>query len=262
MVQDLLNNGQATRFDVLRVEVQLSEARTERLSSQDHVALSRRKLSQAMGLDEADGRPLDGGLPEPGSVSPAAGVALEEKPDLKAQALQAEAAEAAYHAAMGSWLPRIELVGGDQWDNNVEMQSVFGNTDMQAAYQVGFTAGWDLFSGGATLAHERQASDRAEQARQRLRQARQQAQWDRELWTRRLAYSSELFRAKMEDVDKSKESVRLAQLGEKAGTRTSTEVLDAELDSFRAAAGAVSAQMDAAEALINLELALGQGDRS
>jgi outer membrane protein TolC len=142
------------------------------------------------------------------------------------------------------------------------MQSVVGPTDVQTAYQVGFAADWDLFSGGATLAHERQAAARAEQARQGERKARQQAQWDRELWTRRLAYSTELYRAKQEDVDKSKESVRLATLGEKAGTRTSTEVLDAELDSFRAAAGAVSAQMDAAEALINLELALGQGDRS
>jgi len=262
MVQDLLANGQATRFDVLRVEVQLSEAKTERLSSQDHVLLSRRKLTQAMGLDQDDDRPLAGDLPVPGSVSPAAGLALDDKPDLKAQALQAQAAEAAYRAAQGAWLPRISLVGGYQWYNNVEMQSVVGPTDVQTAYQVGFAADWDLFSGGATLAHERQAAARAEQARQGERKARQQAQWDRELWTRRLAYSTELYRAKQEDVDKSKESVRLATLGEKAGTRTSTEVLDAELDSFRAAAGAVSAQMDAAEALINLELALGQGDRS
>jgi outer membrane protein TolC len=61
-------------------------------------------------------------------------------------------------------------------------------------------------------------------------------------------------------VDKAQESVRLATLGQKAGTRTTTEVLDAELDSFRSSAGVVSAQMDAAEALINLELALGKGE--
>ncbi|HXC64063.1 MAG TPA: TolC family protein, partial [bacterium] len=59
IVQDLLDNGQATRFDVLRVEVQLSEARTERLSAQDKVVMARRKLTQAMGI-EMDQRTLSG----------------------------------------------------------------------------------------------------------------------------------------------------------------------------------------------------------
>ncbi len=259
MVQDLLNNGQATRFDVLRVEVQLSEAKTERLSSQDRVLLARHKLSLAMGV-EADDRPLSGDLPLPGSMSPPKGVALADKPDLRAQALQARAAEAELRAAQRAGRPRISLVGGYQWYNNAQMD-VADTADYQNAYQVGFAADWDLFNGGATVAREREAAARAEQARQGERKARLQAGWDRELWTRRLAYSIALYQAKQEDVSKSQESVRLATLGEKAGTRTSTEVLDAELDSFRASAGAVQAQMDAAEALINLELALGQGDR-
>jgi outer membrane protein TolC len=52
--------------------------------------------------------------------------------------------------------------------------------------------------------------------------------------------------------------VRLATLGLKAGTRTHTEVLDAELELFRARAGVIKAQADAMEAFINLELSLGE----
>ncbi|HTB34457.1 MAG TPA: TolC family protein [bacterium] len=258
IVQDLLDNGQATRFDVLRVEVQLSEARTERLSAQDKVVLARRKLTQAMGI-ELDERGLSGDLPVPGSITPPAATYLDKQADLRAKALQAEAAESGHRAAVGAWAPKVSLVGGYQWYNNVQMD-VNDLNDYHTAYQLGLELDWNLFSGGASLADERQAGAKAEQARQASRQARQQAEYDRDLWSRRLAYSAELYQAKLDDVDKSKESVRLATLGQQAGTRTTTEVLDAELDSFRASAGAVSAQMDAAEALINLELALGQGD--
>jgi outer membrane protein TolC len=51
--------------------------------------------------------------------------------------------------------------------------------------------------------------------------------------------------------------VRLARLSYDAGSRTNTDVLDAELDLFRTRAGVVQSQLSAAEALINLELAFG-----
>ncbi|HXC63963.1 MAG TPA: TolC family protein, partial [bacterium] len=194
-----------------------------------------------------------------GSITPPAAADLDKQADLRAKALKAEAAESRGYSTLGAFAPKVSVVGGYQWYNNVQMD-VNDLGDYRTAYQLGLQLDWNLFSGGASLAEERQASAQAEQARQASRLARQQAEYDRELWSRRLAYSTELYQAKLDDVDKSKESVRLATLGQQAGTRTTTEVLDAELDSFRASAGAVSAQMDAAEALINLELAQGQGD--
>ena len=52
--------------------------------------------------------------------------------------------------------------------------------------------------------------------------------------------------------------VRLANAGFKAGVRTTTEVLDAELDLFRARAGIVTTQLNCAEAKTKLELATGE----
>ncbi|MGZ3697857.1 MAG: TolC family protein, partial [Bdellovibrionota bacterium] len=81
---------------------------------------------------------------------------------------------------------------------------------------------------------------------------------DLALWRRRLVYSTALFEARKTDVSKSEESVRLAKEGLHAGTRTTSEVLDAELDLFRSKAGVIRAQLDALEATVNLELALGR----
>jgi len=52
--------------------------------------------------------------------------------------------------------------------------------------------------------------------------------------------------------------VRLATLAVRAGTKTHSEALDAELELFRARAGIIHAQIDAAEALSSLQLALGR----
>jgi outer membrane protein TolC len=47
-------------------------------------------------------------------------------------------------------------------------------------------------------------------------------------------------------------------VGFKAGTRTTTDVLDAELEEFQASAGLVQAQINSLEALIQLELVTGK----
>jgi OMF family outer membrane factor len=81
---------------------------------------------------------------------------------------------------------------------------------------------------------------------------------DFENYRRRFLYNVSLYKARSHAIESATESVRLAKISYQAGTRTSTEVLDAELDLFRARAGVVRAQVESAEALINLELALGR----
>jgi outer membrane protein TolC len=73
-----------------------------------------------------------------------------------------------------------------------------------------------------------------------------------------LVSSLTLYKAKLTDIEEAKESARLATVGFKAGTRTTTDVLDAEYEEYRASAGLVQAQINALEALINLELVTGK----
>jgi outer membrane protein TolC len=75
---------------------------------------------------------------------------------------------------------------------------------------------------------------------------------------RKFTYFCSVFKSRQSDVQKSEESVRLAREGRKVGARTNTDLLDAEADLYRSQAGAVTAQLGAIEALINLELSTGQ----
>ena len=81
---------------------------------------------------------------------------------------------------------------------------------------------------------------------------------DLAFWKRKFGYYCDVYKARINDIDKAKESVRLAKEGQKVGTRTNTDVLDAEAEVYRAQASSVNAQMGTIEALINIELATGK----
>jgi len=250
--------GLATNFDVLRVEVQLNEAQSELLRAKDNVILARQRLAQTMGIDPTtEMRELSGDLDIP--VAKAVddlklGDAADRK-DLRATALRAEAADFQSSAASRFWLPRISVGAQYTLYNNL----TDGMTDWdkyRAAWNAGVFLTWNLFD-YSLIARSKEAGYQKIQAEKSLDQARLSIPTDFEFWKRRYAYSAALYEARLSDVRKGEESVRLAKASMRAGVRTNSEVLDAELDLFRARAGLVNALKDCAEAKVKLELAVG-----
>ena len=256
--QNLRKGGVATNFDVLRVEVQLNEAKSEVLQAQDNVYLARQRLANSMGLP-GDDRPLQGELPTPDASI----VESVQKPttplraDLIAQERRTQAASDFESSRAAYWVPKLSL-GAQYIEYNNLTRSMTDSSRFRSAYSVGVFLNWNLFDGMTSIALARQAFYERVQAENSLEQSRLQLPYDLNFWKRRYVYSSTLYRAKRSDIEKAQESVRLATEGFRAGARTSTEVLDAELDLFRARAGVVNAQTSSLEALINLELALGR----
>jgi outer membrane protein TolC len=263
IVKDQLQNGQATRYDLLRVQVQLDESQSDQISAHDEVALAREQLTRTMGLKNDD-RSLSGDLPvlDPDAIlKNVSGNDFSQKPDLRAKELQALAAEddsAASHAAL--WIPKVSLIGEYQWYNSPDylLTGITNTSDFRTDYYVGASATWDILDGGASVAKANEADEKAKQAEEVLKAGQDQAPYDFDYWKRKLVSSVALYKAKLTDVDEAKESARLATVGFEAGTRTTTDVLDAELEEYRAAEGLVQAQIDSLEALVNLELSIGK----
>ena len=265
IVKDQLDNGQATQYDLLRVEVQLSEAKSDQISAHDNVVLAREALGQVMGLTN-DERALSGDLPVLNADAILANITqvdFENRPDLKAKELQANAAGDNSAASDSFWVPKVALIGEYEWYDaqNYSLGAdppVFNTGNFNSSYFIGASASWDLLDGGLSWAKSNEAHEKANEAKDDFNGAKLQAPYEFDLWKRRLVSKVSLYQAKLTDIDKAKESARLATLGFKAGTRTTTDVLDAELEEFRAEAGLVQAQVDALEALINLETTVGK----
>ncbi|WII70947.1 TolC family protein [Bdellovibrio sp. 22V] len=250
--------GSSTNFDVLRVEVQMSEAQSELLNATDNVDLSRARLSEALGLDQ-DVPEVEGRLPrlKPEVVAKLEKSQIEDRKDLQSLRKKAEAFEYQENSAERYWVPRISLMGQYQYYNNRDDR--FDNYDnFRDAYQFGVMLNWNLFDGMTSIARSKQSIEQKYQAEKTLRQAELKASRDFDFWKRKYLYYCSVYEARLSDIVKAEESVRLAREGQKVGARTNTDVLDAEAELYRARAGAVNAQIGAIEAIVSLELSVGQ----
>lgn len=254
-------SGLSTNYDVLRVEVQLSEAKNELINSTDNVVLAKGRLAEAMGVDDVDD--VTGDLPAPAESRKIALESLQSRTDLKALSEQTAGFQGLENAAERHWIPRVSLFGQYNYYNN--RNDEFTAWDRyRDGYQVGISLNWNLFDGLASQSRARQSVEQKTRADKSLTMARLHAKQDLDLWTRKLQYFSSVYKSKVADIDRSKEAVRLAREGRRVGVRTNTELLDAEIDLFRSQAGAVNAQLGALEAKVSLELAAGQrvGDQA
>ena len=250
--------GVSTNYDVLRVEVQVSEARSELLNSVDNVEISRNKLGELLGNDIEVREPtgklpvLDASLVKNLSVEN-----MQSRGDLLALKNKTEAFDYQESAASRYFIPKVFLFGQYQYYNNINDQL----SDTQAfreAYQVGITATWNLFDGMSSIAKSKQSVERRYQAEKTLRMTQIKAKQDFDFWKRKYIYFCSVYKSRLNDIQKSTESVRLAREGRKVGARTNTDLLDAESELYRAQAGAINSQIGSIEALINLEMTLGQ----
>ncbi|ASD63794.1 TolC family protein [Bdellovibrio bacteriovorus] len=250
--------GSSTNYDVLRVEVQMSEAQSELLNATDNVELSRGRLSEALGMDQ-DVAEVDGILPRlsPDVVAKLENATLEDRKDLQALRLRAEGFKHQEDSAEKYWVPRISLIGQYQYYNN--RNDRFDDFDQfRDAYQFGVMLNWNLFDGMTSISRSKQSIEQKYQAEKTVRQAELKSQRDFDMWKKKFLYYCKVYEARLNDISKSEESVRLAREGQKVGARTNTDVLDAEAELYRARAGAVNAQVGAIEAIVNLELSTGQ----
>lgn len=250
--------GVSTNFDVLRVEVQVSEAQSELLNSIDNVEVSKARLSEALGR-ENDVEEVQGSLPKPDKnvIAVLAKTDLSNRKDLVALRERTEGFKYQEDSTERYWVPRFYLFGQYQYYNN-RNDEIAEWDSFRDAYQVGIALTWNIFDGMTSIARSKQSIEQRFQTEKALYQAELKAKRDYDMWKRKFLYYCSVYEARLGDVSKSQESVRLARQGQKAGSRTNTDVLDAEAELYRAKAGAVNAQMGAIEALANLELSTGQ----
>jgi outer membrane protein TolC len=248
--------GAATRYDLLRVEVQYSDVETERLSADDNLKAAKDKLARMMGVSELP-EELTGQFPNLDTVTVPAKTEAEERKDIKAKELRAKGAGKMKTNSHSWWYPKINLFAEKQYYNNLDYEWQRSDA-FREAHNFGISFSWEFFDGGLAWANQKQAALQKTMAEENLRTALLQRPQEIDFWSRKLKLSLSAYRAKDLSIKKSAEALRLAKVGAKAGSMTSTDQLDAELDYFQSKARLVQSQVDAIEALGQVELALGK----
>ena len=257
-VKALKRGGAATRVDVLRSEVQLSEAQNQLVEANDNLSFTTRKLFLTLGMPELD-REVQGELAEPDAkkVETINWENETKRLDIVALKHRLESVDAIRGADSVFWVPKINLVGQYLKYNN-KTDRIFDGSSTRDAYNVAVNLSWNVFDGLGSYARAKESIYRRVQAEKSLQESLQQAPVEFEFWKKRYLHGAAFYKTKVADVEKSEESLRLTQQGYRLGSRTNSEVLDSLLELFKTRAAVVNAKQACIESLINIEMVLGR----
>jgi outer membrane protein TolC len=244
--------GVGTKFDVLRSQVNLANARQDFTNAISQQEIARRRLApllnlpQSVTISAADPVKLAGLWQQ--SLEKSIVLAYQNRPELQQNLAERNINEARRKQAMASLGPQVSLVARydvlDQFDDN---------TSVSDGYSIGVQARLNLYDGGAAKARASQAKSDIAIAETQFSERRNQIRFQVEQ-----AYSTQ--KSSLENVqtskvalEQAKESLRLARLRFQAGVGTQTDVINAENDLTRSEGNQIRAILDYNRALTELQ---------
>jgi outer membrane protein TolC len=251
-------SGISTKFDVLRVEVQQSEAQTELMNAEDNVKNTLIRLGETLGKSLEE-RKIAGSLPvlDSNLISNANNNSIEKRFDILSLEEKLKSLQEMDSADSKYLIPKLGLFGNYEKYNN-RNTDLLGGDGFRNAYNIGINLTWNLFDGMKSISKDKVSFEQKIQLEKTLFMAKTKALNDSTFWQRKYHYFSDVYKARKSDIERAQESVRLAKEGRKVGTRTNTDLLDTEAELYRAEAASINAQISTIESLINYELSTGQ----
>ncbi|MBI5388249.1 MAG: TolC family protein [Verrucomicrobia bacterium] len=259
------NAGTVPRFNVLRSEVELANAKPKLFHAKNAYRIAKNNLALALGYrvpptvwediplqlaGKLDAEPFQVELPI------ALADALEKRPELaqlrKAERLRWEAVK----TAKSGYLPSVQLFGGYGWRNSTFQQEYLIND--VAGWNAGAQVTWNFFDGQLTKGKVREAEALLAKSKTEIEDKTRQVELDV-----RTAYSSfveaqEVLESQKKVVEQAEEALRLAMAREDAGAGTQLDTLNAQTALTQARTTQIQALHDYAVARARLERAMGK----
>jgi len=230
--ENLFKSGVATLTDVEQTKARLQLAEAQELAALNDLELRRTEYAKIVG--DAPPRPVAPltvapalVVPEPEDLSAWRDAARAR--NLKVVAQQGAVAIAGFEIdrARAGFAPAVSLVASRVRSQESNYFSYWENTT-----NVGVQVSMDLFSGGATMAQTRQALAQRDKARRDLESITRDADIKVSQAYRGIVSGIARVRALQQGVVSAEVTVRGMEVGQKAGLRTNTEVLNALQDLY------------------------------
>jgi outer membrane protein len=270
--EHLMNAGLATRNDLLRVEVQLSNAKLAQIDIGNDVQVAMMTLNNVLGQPlDTEVRPasvpeaLKGGNEDNTSRPDTAASlkqlfqrALDERPDIRAMDLRVQSAQEGLSAVRGGYWPQILLTADYYYSRpNVRYQPTVDA--FRSSWDVGIALQFDLWSWGTTSYQSDQAASALRQSELLYAQMKDNIMLEVKrafLAVRRAHDKIGVARLAVAQAD---ESVRNTKEKFDVGLATSSDLLDAETALLNAKTGFTGACVEQEISRAQLEKALGVG---
>lgn len=237
-LQDHLKNVQAqydvgvvAKVDLLRSEVELTDAQQNLIMAENGYNIAEANLNNIMGIPQ--NTKLDpveelGYTAYEDPLPSCIDYAMLHRLDLQQSALQVKAAEAALNGAKAGWTPSVTGVASNRWSGN-SWPGDEGNN-----WGVGVNVNMNVFDSGVTKSNVAAAKANLMTAKESYRQDTDAVQLDVRNCYFNLREAEKRISTTQVAVAKAEEDYHIAQVRYEAGVGTNTDVLDAQVALTRA----------------------------
>jgi outer membrane protein len=248
--------GAVPKADVLRAQVEVSNAQLALIRAENLIRLARGNLNLSMGRPpekpvEVTPSEQPPTRPEQMDLSLSLDQAVQSRPEIKGALKKIEVSQSNIQAARSAYGPRLRAEGSYGWRDNDFLPQ-------DEDWAVGITLEWPLFTGFARkhrLARAKADLSKEEAEAERLKLAVRQEVWNA---FSRVTEAYQTLETTQTLVQDALESHRLSRERYEAGAGTITELLDAQTALARAEATRVEAEWDYQIALAQFQRATGR----
>ena len=257
-VQNLFEQGLATKNDVLKVKVQLGEVQLNLIDAKNAVKLANLSLVNLIGLPistnvETTEQP-DKSIAKIEDISPLLSRAYENRSELKSMNYRIKAGESGVTAAKSDWWPQIYLVGDYYYSRpNQRIQPLVDQ--FNKTWDVGVSLSFSLWNWGATVDRTDQAETQLEQAKDAYKIIRDGITLEVTQNYLNIKKSEERMTVAGQNVTQAEENYRVTDDKFKNGLALNSDLLDAEV-------ALLQAKTDYIQSIVDYELAQAKLNKS
>ncbi|MFQ5675653.1 MAG: TolC family protein [bacterium] len=259
-VKKKYEQGVAAEFDLLRSEVDRSEAQAGLIEARNNLKLAKSALKNAIGLALDQPLNVTGTLEyQPiteEEVVRMAKQALQSRPEMKQLNLQLEMARLNTSIQKGGYLPSLSLVGNYQFQGQ-SSDLRFGATERSTSLTTGISLRFDIFNGFATNARIQQAQAQASKILHQMDTIGQFIELEVEQAALRMQDAQERIAARQKSVAHAQKAYNIAEVRYDSGLGTQLELFDARLALNRTKTNYLQAIYDYNIALFEWQKAAG-----
>ncbi len=269
-VRAFFDQGLLTKNEVLRAELQLSNAELMAIDARNAVENARTSLLTLIGLHVDTEIELTTSAESQASRVPAAGPAGEDasaaktlldtalagRPELRSADFRIKASEAGLKAARAGWYPQVSLAG-NYYYLRPNPRLMPARDKFYGTWDIGIALSFDIWNWGQTRSLAEQAKAQLAQARDARKLLEDQAVLEVTQSRLALAQARDKIRVAGEAVGQADENLRMVTERFRQGVALNADVLDAEVFLLQARTARVQAAIDLVLAQARLEKALG-----
>ena len=264
-VSAMVEQGVATRSDLLTVDVKLNQAQVDLTKVDNGLVLSRMALAQVCGLPVNTPMTLsdeDVELTIPQGEMPSTSYNMEEvyssRSDLKALGYGVKVMDQKARVAMSAMLPNVAIVGAYSFSNPNMFDGFKKRFD--GAFSVGAMVSIPIWHWGGNYNKYRAAKSEARMAALALDDAREMVSLQVSQSAFRAQEAVKTFRMTTANLTKADENLRQANLGFREGVMTTDNVMEAQTAWLKANSENIDAMIDVHLCDVYLAKALGRLD--